>query len=317
MHLEDADLARRAEAVLERAQRPVGTLALAFEREHAVDQVLEHPRAGDRALLRHVPDQDHGHAALLREPHQAARHLAHLSDRARAAGHRGVVEDLHRVDDADVGSLGVDRREHRVEVRLRDDRHLEGRRAEPLRAQLDLGGRLLPRHVEDVAAGRGEVAERGARERRLADAGRTADEDERTRHDAAAEHAIELADAGAEPLDPRRLDVAQRDRRERAAGAPAALVAASDARRRGAPLLDERVPLSAAGAAPMPLGALVPARGAGEDGGRSSHAARLSGGQDGFAPRGVRSCIRAPECANARPDPSCVPSGARGSIGGS
>ena len=128
MHLEDADLARRAEAVLQRAQRPVGPLALALEGQHAVDQVLEHPRSRDRALLGHVPDQDHRHAALLREPHQPARHLAHLPDRARAARHRRVVEHLHRVDDADVGALGVDRREHRVEVGLGHDRHLQRRR---------------------------------------------------------------------------------------------------------------------------------------------------------------------------------------------
>ncbi len=197
VHLEDADLAGRAEAVLERAQRAIGPLALALEGQDAVDQVLEHPRSRDRALLGHVPDQDHGHAALLREPHQATRHLAHLPDRAGAAGHRRVVEHLHRVDDADLRPLGLDRREHRVEVRLGDDRHAERGRAEALRAQLDLGRRLLPRHVQDTAAGRGQVAERGARERRLADAGRAADQDERARHDAAAEHAVELADAGA------------------------------------------------------------------------------------------------------------------------
>ena len=46
-HLEDAELAGRAEAVLERAQRPVGALALALEEQHAVDEVLER-RAGRR-----------------------------------------------------------------------------------------------------------------------------------------------------------------------------------------------------------------------------------------------------------------------------
>ena len=53
-HLEDADLVGRAEAVLQRAQRAVGALALALELQHAVDEVLEHARAGQRALLGHV-----------------------------------------------------------------------------------------------------------------------------------------------------------------------------------------------------------------------------------------------------------------------
>ena len=44
-HLEDADLAGGAEAVLEGAHRPEGPLPLALEVQHAVDQVLEGPRA--------------------------------------------------------------------------------------------------------------------------------------------------------------------------------------------------------------------------------------------------------------------------------
>jgi hypothetical protein len=46
-HLEDANLVGRAEAVLERAQRAIGALALALEGEHAVDQVLQHARPGE------------------------------------------------------------------------------------------------------------------------------------------------------------------------------------------------------------------------------------------------------------------------------
>ena len=56
------DLVGRAEAVLQRAQRAVGALALALELQHAVDEVLEHPRAGQRALLGHVADEQHGDA---------------------------------------------------------------------------------------------------------------------------------------------------------------------------------------------------------------------------------------------------------------
>jgi hypothetical protein len=69
-HLEDAGLRGRAEAVLQRAQRAVGPLALAFELQHAVDEVLQDARARDRALLRHVADEDHGRARRLRRAHQ-------------------------------------------------------------------------------------------------------------------------------------------------------------------------------------------------------------------------------------------------------
>ena len=62
-HLEDAELVRRAEAVLRRAQDAVGAVAVALELEHAVDEVLEHARARDGAVLRHVADEDRRDAA--------------------------------------------------------------------------------------------------------------------------------------------------------------------------------------------------------------------------------------------------------------
>ena len=69
-HLEDPELVRRAEAVLDRAQDAVGVVAVALELQHAVDEVLEHPRPGDGAVLRHVADQDRRDARLLRHPEQ-------------------------------------------------------------------------------------------------------------------------------------------------------------------------------------------------------------------------------------------------------
>ena len=119
-HLEHADLVGRAEAVLERAQRAVGALALALELQHAVDEVLEHARAGERALLGHVADEQHRDVARLGEPRDAVGDLAHLADRAGRAGQLGRVQRLHRVDHADLGPLGLERGEHGVEVGLGD-----------------------------------------------------------------------------------------------------------------------------------------------------------------------------------------------------
>ena len=109
-------------------------------------------------------------------------------------------------------------------------------------------------------------------------------------HQAASEHAVELADAGAAAARPsaprrRRAGPGVSARPPERAGAAAARAGA-----RGALLLGHRVPLAAAGATPVPLGALVAARGAGEDGGGTRHPARLSARVDGFAPppRGSR-----------------------------
>ena len=109
--------------------------------------------------------------------------------------------------------------------------------------------------------------------------GRAADQDERARHESAAEHAVELADAGAHARHRLGLDLGERDRPHRLARAPW-----PPGGRGRALLLDERVPLAAAGAAAVPLGALVPAGGAGEEGAGAGHPARLSARVDGFAP---------------------------------
>ena len=120
-HLEDAQLVGRAEAVLGGAQDPVRVVALALELEHAVDEVLEHARTGDRAVLGHVPDEQHGDAVLLADPEQARGRLAHLSDRAGRGADVARPEGLHRVDHADVGPLALERRADRLERGLRED----------------------------------------------------------------------------------------------------------------------------------------------------------------------------------------------------
>ena len=112
---------QHAEAVLQGAQGAVGALALALELQHAVDEVLEHARPGERALLGDVADEQDRGARLLRHPGDAAGDLAHLADRAGRAGQLGRVQRLHGVDDADLGPLDLERGHDGLEVGLGDD----------------------------------------------------------------------------------------------------------------------------------------------------------------------------------------------------
>ena len=100
--------------------------ALALELEHAVDGVLEHARARERAVLGDVADEDHGAVPSSRaKPLEPRGDLAHLADAAGRAGQRLGVERLHRVDHADSGPLGLERGEHRLERRLGEHGHGE------------------------------------------------------------------------------------------------------------------------------------------------------------------------------------------------
>src|SRR5438093_5206628 len=71
--------------------------AVALEVEDGVDQVLEHARAGERALLGHVADEKAGDTARLRARDQQRRRLAHLSHAAGRGAEGAGVERLDRV----------------------------------------------------------------------------------------------------------------------------------------------------------------------------------------------------------------------------
>ena len=117
-------------------------IAVALELEHAVDEMLEHTWPSNRAVLGHVPDEDRRDAQLLRSAHQPRRGLADLDHRSRRRADLRGIERLHRIDHADVGPLGLERRQHRLELGLRQDFDLL-RASEPFRPELHLGNGLL------------------------------------------------------------------------------------------------------------------------------------------------------------------------------
>ena len=89
--------------------------------------------------------------------------------------------------------------EDALDARLRQQIERRVADAEPIAAALDLVLGLLARCVEHGADRAREVRRRLQQQRRLADAGLAAQQHQRARNDATAEHAIELADPGRQP----------------------------------------------------------------------------------------------------------------------
>ena len=139
--------------------------------------------------------------------------------------------------------------------------------AETIATRLDLMLGLFARRVEHGADRLREVRGGLQQQRRLADARLAAEEHERSGHDAAAEHAIEFADAGRRCDRPSTLQ-SPRTASRRASAIPASR---SDAPCGAAPaafersLFDERVPRAAIGARPCHFGACDAALLADED----------------------------------------------------
>ena len=221
---------------------------------------------GDGALLGHVPDQDDADAARLGQALQAGRGLAHLRHRSRRGRELLVPERLDGVDDADLGSGRLDRGADGLELGL--GQHADARRrAQALGAQAHLLRRLLARHEQHRALS-ADRAQHGRRQARLADARLAAEQHERPGHEPAAEHAIELGDAGADARRGARLDGRERhhDAGLRALAARAAARVVGRGR-----LLDQRREGTAVGAAAEPAGLLAAALAADIGGAGAGH----------------------------------------------
>ncbi len=85
-HGKDADFIDRTKAVLDGPHEAEARMRVTLEIEHGVDDVLEHARPGQGALLCHVTDENDRDAGLLGQPCQLRRAFAHLGDRPRRTG---------------------------------------------------------------------------------------------------------------------------------------------------------------------------------------------------------------------------------------
>src|SRR5437899_3709808 len=263
-HLEHTDLIGGAEAILLAAQDAEAVVTLAFEVEHGVDDVLQHARPGDGALLVHVTDQEDRDVAALGEQHQASGAFPHLADAARRRGDAAHEDCLDGVDDRHHRPRLFEVLDDAVEVVFGQHYQPFALDAQPLRAQLQLLDRLFARDIQDRSIGARHLAGELEQERRLADPGVAADQHQRAGYDAAAQDLIELAHRQSQTVGLGEADLGQRHRLRRRDTDPAC---ASHARGglRAYLLLDVGVPIATLGAAPYPLRGLVAALLAGED----------------------------------------------------
>ena len=194
-HFKQTQLIDGTKTVLDRAQNAVFVLTIALKIQHDVHHVLQHSRAGDRAFLGDVADEEHCAACRLRHAHEHAGAFAHLRHAARRAGHIGAVHRLDGVDDHVVrldllpAALGF---VHRI---FAEDEQIVALDAKASGAHLDLARRFFAGNIEHACAGCGKVFARLQEQGRFADTRVAAHEHQRAFHHAAAKHAVEFADA--------------------------------------------------------------------------------------------------------------------------
>ena len=171
--------------------------------------------------------------------------VAHLRDRPGRRGHVRVDQGLDGVDHDERGGQLVHGRHHRADLRLRQQpqRRLHG--PEPAGPVPDLRAALLARDVQHRHRCSGPCCGHLQQQRRLSDARLAADHRDGARHEASAEHPVQLRQASADRPGIGRHDLRDGTGGGHHRGAPVA------SRRR---LLHEGVPRRARRAAARPLG---------------------------------------------------------------
>ena len=246
-------------------------MALAFEIQDRVDDVLQRLRAGEIAVLRDVADEHDRHVAALGGEQQMRRDLAHLADAARGGLKPRGKDRLNRIDDDERRLEPLDLFEDALEAGFGEQVQRRPVDRQPLAAQLDLMLGLFARAVENGTDVARHVRGHLQQQRGFSDARLAAEQHERAGNDAATEDAIELGDARRNPRRVGGLDVAVELGGRAARHQAVAMIRRRGRRLRSGLFFDERVPCPAVGTAADPLRLLAAAFLADKDGLRGFH----------------------------------------------
>ena len=254
LHLEHPDFVGGAEPVLHGAQYSKYMVAIPLEVQDRVHHVLQKPGARDGALLGDVSHQKRGNVALLGRQHQAHGRLAHLAHRPGRRGQVRVEHGLDRIDHQHMRLQGLQHLENGLQLHLRNHVQLRRDGLQSLASQADLIDRLLAGNVQDPVSRSRQPMQGLEHQRGFSDPRVPADQNHRPRHQTAAQHPVELVDAGGQAAIVVQLDgidghgiVSQNRALARPDGPNLRL------------FLHERVPLAAIRAFAHPLGRLMPA----------------------------------------------------------
>ena len=140
------------------------------------------------------------------------------------------MHGLDRVDDEHLGPHLVEVGDQVGQRRVGREPQPVGQRAEPLGPELHLRTRLLGRHVEHGGPAAGPRRGHLQQERGLADAGLTAEQRDRARHEPAAQHPVELGHPGRRGAPTRRASTRPIGMRRPAPAGPSAAAAGAVAR---------------------------------------------------------------------------------------
>ena len=144
----------RPKAVLQTAQRTKPRPFGAVEHHETIDHVFEHFWPGKTAFLRHVTDENHDRAGLLREPREERRRFAHLRDATRHTFDTAEFHDLYRIEHDHRWMVPFDQRRHFFGACFGGNPQLVERQLQAARPHRELLQRLFAGDIQHLAGSR-------------------------------------------------------------------------------------------------------------------------------------------------------------------
>jgi hypothetical protein len=194
-HLEEADFTRRTESVLLCAQQAQRAVAIAFDANYRVDEVLKRARPGEFAVFRDVANEHQRRTVVLRHGAETLGGVAHLGHRTDDARERVVAHRRDRVDHAEVSAAFTQQRRCANDAGRRCEFEGRGHGPETSGPSRDLGAGLFGGDEQDVRGTSGHRAQRHQGQRRLADTRLTVEQSRGAGDEATTKDAVEFSDA--------------------------------------------------------------------------------------------------------------------------
>lgn len=151
-HLENADFERSSETVLDSSQNTVYQVVVPFELKYNIDDVLQDFRAGDRAVLGDVTDDEDRCSGRFGVFEQRCRTFADLRNAPGRRFDDVGIDGLDRVYDHQVGPLLFDLGQNIFQQSFGIDQTPFVADAQTQGPHLDLLGRLFARNIEGFQA---------------------------------------------------------------------------------------------------------------------------------------------------------------------
>ena len=195
-HFKDANLIRSTKAILGGPHDAMVVMSFAFEIEDRIDDMLQRLWSGDRTVFGDVADKENRDRAVLCQQQELVSYFPHLRNRAGRRFYQRRENRLDGIDDDRAGIQAVYFVEDVLKIGLGQQIQIVSFNSQSLAAQFYLPLRLLSRNIKYDCATGAQPVRHLQQQSALADARIPANQHQRSRHDAAAQHAIEFSHTG-------------------------------------------------------------------------------------------------------------------------